>query len=208
MKICVCGWYFNDEFYSSLWRLNCSRALGGSRYPVFIIAHKDSESLGNYDLPYSVEENIGLEWGAYGQYLKKIWDGKDSVLFMHDDIKLLPLVVENEIKPGELIFDKLAKIQFDQAYVFQNRMEDVANYGRHGRMVYFSERLLRLIQSKKDFPWESGKEKVYFMLKYIQEWNPDWTLFKKVYFPNVEMAYEGSFGKLKEKIINEGLRIG
>lgn len=207
MRICVCGWYFDDEFYSSLWRVNHT-SNGHIKYPVFVIAHRDDDLLANCDLPYLIEENSGLEWGAYSQYLSKIWDGHDSVLFMHDDLKLLPLVIDNEAKPGELVFNKLAEIQFDQAYIFQNRMEDVINYGRHGRMVYFSERLLRLIKSRKDFPWHKGKEEVYLALKEIQTLNPEWMMLKKVYAANIDMGYEGKFGGPKEQFINERLTIG
>jgi len=208
MRICVVGWYFDDELYSSLWRVNHYRGFTDIKYPVFIIAHRNNDLIANCDLPCLLEENVGLEWGAYNQYLTKVWDGNDSVLFMHDDIKFLPLIIGDEIKPGELVFDKLAAIQFDHAYIFQSRMEDVVNYGRHGRMVYFSERLLRLIKSEKDFPWLKGKEDVYLALKKIQNINPEWSLLKKVYVPNVDMGYEGKFGKYKLQFIDESLRLG
>jgi len=225
VRICVVGWYFDDDFYSSLWRVNSPHAYKNVTYPVFVIAHRDDEFLHNCDLPYLLQENIGLEWGAYNQYLMKIWDGNESVLFMHDDIKLLPLVTDDGVVPGELVFNKLAEIKYDHVYIFQNRIEDVLNYGMHGRMVYFSERVLRLFKSQGGFLYD-GMNKGYIgegkkpddvqpynygihgnneILKKFQEINPEWSLLKKVYFPSIEMGYRGKFEKEKDNAISEKL---
>lgn len=183
MKICICGWYFNDYVYSSLLIVN-------HKHPVFIVAHKDHESLKNYGLPYEVIENKGFEWGAYSHYIKNVWDGSDSVLFMHDDILIKSLVQQYEIRQGELVFDYLASIQHDQAYIFQDRREDVYNYGQHGRMVLLSERLLTML---KPYGLPSDTNTANSVFKEIQEKRPGWSLLKKVYAPNIEFGYKGKF---------------
>jgi len=215
MKICVCGWYFNEKFYASLWRVN-------HKYPVFIMAHKDHEMLKICDLPYMVIENKGLEWGAYNHYIKNIWDEKDSVLFMHDDMDLLPFVKNYEITPSELVFNFLSEISSDQAYIFQNRREDVLNYGRHGRMIFMSERLLFLLKKDKDLPFDHNNngyvgegekpENVKFhnfgimaideKFKEIQEQRPGWKLQQKLYFPSIDMGYRGKFGQQKKSFMS------
>lgn len=203
MKICVCGWYFDDNVYSSLWRLH-------QKYPVFIIAHKEHDSLKDYDLPYEVVENKGMEWGAYSHYVKNVWDG-DSVLFMHDDIRIKPIVIDYAISPGELVFNRLAEIEHDQAYVFQNRREDILNYGQHGRMLFLSERLLTMLKpyglpydDKNELYCNYGTNAAYAAFTEIQARRPGWSLLKKVYAPNLDFGYRGKFDDPK-KIFQIGL---
>jgi hypothetical protein len=203
MKICVCGWYFDDNLYASLWRIN-------QKHPVFIVAHKDSEMLKSCDLPYEVIENTGLEWGAYNHYIKNVWDG-DAVLFMHDDIRIKPVVVDYVISPGESVFNVLAKIEHDQAYVFQDRREDVLNYGQHGRMVFLSERLVTLLHpyglpsdTKNEYHYNHGTNAAYAAFIEIQRKRPGWALLKKVYAPNLDFGYRGKFGDPK-KVFQIGL---
>jgi SAM-dependent methyltransferase len=155
VNICVCGWYLEqfDDFYMSLHRLK-------SRFPVHVVSNKESDYLKEIDLPYTVRENAGLEWGAYNYYLMNIWNGEDSVLFCHDDIVLNPSVVEGEILPPEYLFDRIATCGVDQAYVFGSRHEDVENYGQHGRMVFMSARFLTLAKAMGGF-WYDDKNHGY-----------------------------------------------
>ena len=215
MKIVICGWYFDDDFYQSIWIVK-------EKYPVFIVAHRENELLDHCDLDYIVIENKGLEWGAYNHFLMKVWDGNDSVLFMHDDLKFNPIIQDYEIKPGEIVFRFLGKIQHDHAYIFQNRREEVLNFGNHGRMVIMSERLLHLIKKENGFPFDHNNKgytgdgekpkktefhnygimAVSAKLKEIQQRRPGWTLMQKVYTPNIDMGYRGKFNNQKETFLD------
>jgi len=221
MKITVCGWYFDDNFYASLWKVK-------EKYPVFIVAHRDGDELKTFDLPYVVTENIGLEWGAYNHFLMNIWDGNDSILFMHDDIRFNPVVKNYEIMPGELVFNYLAEINFDHSYIFQNRKEEILNYGQHGRVVLISERLLHLVKKERGFAYDKenqgylgngeksektkyhnyGINRVTEKLKEIQERRPGWKLLQKVYAPNMDMGYRGKYGAPKMAMLDAlGMKI-
>ena len=135
MNICVCGWYFFDGFYSELWKIK-------EKYPVFVVAHKNDHFLKICELPYAVIPNTGLEFGAYNHYLMNIWKGGD-VLFTHDDIAILPTIKDYEAKTDMEIWNEIADLKVDQAYIFQDREDDIYNAGMHGRMFFMSERLLQ-----------------------------------------------------------------
>jgi hypothetical protein len=111
------------------------------KHPVFIVAHKNDPMLRIVDLPYVVIPNTGLEFGAYNHYLMNIWEG-GNVLFTHDDVAILPTIKDYEIKGDSEIWDEISNLTVDQAYIFQNRAEDIAAAGMHGRMFFMSERLL------------------------------------------------------------------
>lgn len=201
MRIAIAGWYFLDDFYASLWRVH-------EKYPVFIVAHRENNALANFDLPFIITPNEGLEWGAYNDYLMRIWSG-DNVLFCHDDMEFVPVLsADYTIPQSESVFNRLADIPYDHAYVFQDRKEDVINCGKHGRMVYMSERLLKLIRSEGGFPYgkegedyNQGITATHAKLEEIQARHPEWSLLQKVYFPNINMGYRGEFGKGKEREI-------
>lgn len=129
MKICVCGWYYYDEFYKSLGEIR-------DKYDVTIIAHNDNkDKLDTYGIPYIIKENVGLEFGAYDYYLKNVWDRESSVLFIHDDAAIKDLIA----------FDKVAELDsqgIDQAYIFKSEAEQVNNGGKHGRAIFISKKLL------------------------------------------------------------------
>jgi hypothetical protein len=156
MAVCVCGWYLErfDASYMVLHRVN-------KKYPVHVVSNRQSEFLATMDLPYTVRENTGLEWGAYNHYMMHIWDGASNVLFMHDDIVFHPFVKNNaEVMPPELMFDNLAAMPVDQCYVFSSRSEDVENYSRHGRMVWMSKAFLTKAKELGGF-WYDGKNTGY-----------------------------------------------
>lgn len=136
MKICVCGWYFktNSEILKYLQQLSL-------KYPVFIVSHRtDEESkikLQECGLLYRIIPNIGLEWGAYDWYLKTVWDGESSMLYMHDDIKISDIAE----------FDRIAALEkeCDQAYIFRDEKEDHANQHHHGRMIFLSRQAMKMM---------------------------------------------------------------
>lgn len=146
LNICVAGWYLDefDDFYASLYRVR-----GACR--IFVVSNRPSEYLDQMDLPYAVRENVGLEWGAYNHYLMNVWDGRDGVLFCHDDIELLPVVIDGELQEPEFIFEQIVGAGVDCAYVFGSRHEDVENRGMHGRMVYMGRDFLTRIKSAGGF---------------------------------------------------------
>lgn len=155
LNICVCGWYLEEysEFYRNLQTLN-------KIYPVHIVSHKDSDYLKTLDLPYTVRENTGLEWGAYNHYLMNIWDGQSDVLFCHDDITMNPTAIEGHIYPPEFLISKIAELKVDQAYIFGSRHEEVENYGKHGRMIFMSKEFLTRIKAAGGF-WYDTKNQGY-----------------------------------------------
>lgn len=201
MNICVAGWYFKkyDDFYLALMRIS-------DRYPVFVVANRWSDYLETMGFPYCQRENTGLEWGAYHHYLMNIWDGKSNVLFCHDDIILHPLGIDYEIYPGEKIFDKIAQLPHDQAYIFQDRRQDAINHSMHGRMVYMSHRLLEKCRDNSGF-WhdtentgQTGEGDGYnaAILKFhhgIKELYPEMDIHKRIYMPNIEMMKRGKARK-------------
>lgn len=146
MKTCVVGWYYLIGFMDSLREIN-------NRYPVWIISHKSQMELSPYNwrgLKIMSIENIGLEFGAYAFYLTNIWDGKDSVLFTHDDTR-----VENI---G--VFDRIADIPHDCAYIFRDMAEEKANGGKHGRAIFCSAKFLHQLRADGGF-WYDKKNRGY-----------------------------------------------
>ncbi|HMK59923.1 MAG TPA: hypothetical protein VK452_02115 [Dissulfurispiraceae bacterium] len=136
MKICVCGWYFYEDFYMVL----------KSVYPAFdimIIANKPGDTLG---LPYILRENIGLEWGAYSYYLDNCWDGTSSVLFMHDDTK-----VDSDF------FTRIQRNTFDQAFIFKTEFDYQQSYS-HGRAFYASAPFLQLCRENGGIYYDKGNK--------------------------------------------------
>ena len=201
MKICVCGWYFADEWYASLLRLN-------EKFPVHIVANRDDAFLPLCGLDYTVRENVGLEFGAYSYYLSNIWDG-DSVLFCHDDLKFVPISHGFKIISGEELVPQLSELEEDQAFVFNGRYDDVKNGGIHGRMIFMSERLLKWLKAT-DGIWFDGKNDgiTCSMPDAVPQYNQGIYQFSdkmregaltgfdvnnKVYFSGLEFGHRGQF---------------
>lgn len=128
MKICVCGWYFNEGFMRDLERVH-------KKYPVVVVSHRNKP----IRLPHVYIPNVGLEWGAYNYYLKYIYDGKDKVFFTHDD---------NDIEDIG-VFDELAKCDLDVGFVFRNADESEWAFERHGRAIVMSEKFLNFCKKEK-----------------------------------------------------------
>jgi hypothetical protein len=138
MQICIAGWYFDKDLLKLMIKVN-------DRHPVTIVAHRNGDSQG---LPCEVIENIGLEFHMYNYFLMNLWDGKSNILFMHDDLKIMPVMVNNEIIPATNIFNKIADIKADQGYLFQDENDGLWNAWKHGRMICMSARLAD--QAKRD----------------------------------------------------------
>ncbi len=153
IDICVCGWYLRqyDEWYAALHRVHHA-----GKHRVWVVANRDDDYLREFDLPYSIRFNNGLEWGAYNDYLMNLWNGHRGVLFCHDDIEINPIIVDGEIKEPEFIFDQIAASGVDCAYVFSSRHEDVENRGQHGRMVYMGPRFLATAKEQGGFWYDEN----------------------------------------------------
>jgi len=142
VNICVCGWHGReyDKFYMHLYKAN-------KTHPVTVIAKKRDTYWWETDLRYEVIANDGLEWAAYNYYLENMWNGGD-VLFIHDDVTLLPVIQDGETKPVVELFDEISKLPYDQAYLFQGRVDDVANVGHHGRALFVSAGLMEWLKPR------------------------------------------------------------
>jgi hypothetical protein len=86
MKHCFCvlAWYFYEDFFESLWRLSGDK---------FLITHRSKEWLDANRLPPGVREeirvyeNVGLDWGAYHQFVASTdLSPYDFAIFIQDDV--------------------------------------------------------------------------------------------------------------------------
>lgn len=133
MIICVCGWYFSAPVYEMLAHLP---------FLVYVV--------GNGGVPAEIDEkyptlnfctrpNVGLEFGAYQYFLSRVWLGDEVVLFMHDDIAVSDASVFNRIRD-------LDNENLDQAFLFADEANAVANQNFHGRAFFCSGRFLHAMQ--------------------------------------------------------------
>jgi hypothetical protein len=85
--ICIAGWHFPQEIFTSLHEVR--------GVDIFIISHKPKSEIPEY--VYSlvpcdhvfVESNYGYDWGCYQQFLEKgVWRNYSHIVFMHDDIDI------------------------------------------------------------------------------------------------------------------------
>ena len=131
MQVVICGWYFRPDI---LWLVN---AFYGDN--AFVVKHREGDT-GN--IPSKLYANVGLEFGAYRQFVENHWDGESDVLFMHDDAIAKP----------ELFMDveRLSALGVDQAYIFHDENEEFINGGCHGRGIWIKGSLIKEIAS--DFP--------------------------------------------------------
>jgi hypothetical protein len=151
VNICVCGWYGRefDEFYMTLWKAQ-------KNHKVYVMAKREDTFWKEMDLPHSIIPNTGLEWKAYDSYLYNAWKGGD-ILFTHDDVRLLPIIQNNATVATERIFDELAQqINYDQAYMFRTRAEDVFCNGQHGRLLFISNALAKWLRDEEDGIWSDA----------------------------------------------------
>ena len=125
MDLCIVGWYYVPTFYDTIldWTLK--------RRSAVVVTHREPTL--PLPCPSITEPNIGLEWGAYDAYLRKAWNGKSPVLFMHDDT-----IIEDSF------FQKVEErcATFDVAFIFPDAEQARINGRAHGRCVYMSREAL------------------------------------------------------------------
>lgn len=135
MNICICGWYYNNDFIDMM---SASLPL---MHNIIVIGHRDGDS-GN--LQKIIIPNIGLEFGAYDFYLKNVWSGGDT-LFLHDDTEF-DFPAWNKVN--------LLPQLFDQVFIHENGIAELANGFAHGRAFFCSERFLKRLGKDGGF-WYS-----------------------------------------------------
>lgn len=131
MQICIAGWYYRPRFLD---------AVKASGYPTFVVQHREGDRRG---LPGELYENLGLEFGAYRQYVNNHWDWESDVLFIHDDAEVMDARAFRDI-------ETLNAIGVDQAYIFEDEQNEMINGGAHGRAIWMRGSVLRKIAD--DFP--------------------------------------------------------
>ena len=131
MKICIAGWYFRPAFFRSVYQ---------SGFEAFVLKHREGDTCG---LPSKQYPNLGLEFGAYRQYVENHWDGESDVLFCHDDTEVATPDCFSDIA-------RLNSIGVDQAYIFNNYSEQIVNGGVHGRALWM--RGATLLKIADNFP--------------------------------------------------------
>lgn len=139
MKICVSGWYFRPLYLSMI---------NFCRYEAFVVKHRE----GNVQcIESKLYPNLGLEFGAYRQYVENHWDGKSDVFFTHDDAEV----------PDDSAFHQVAslkKLGVEQAYIFHDENEEYINGGAHGRGIWICAETLAML--REDFPADMTNEGV------------------------------------------------
>lgn len=149
MKIAVSGWYFMPELFDIF------SGIRNQFYITVLTYYKRAEDKcpREYDvIPASqqIEKHVkpsgvdylkipvaGLEFGGYDWYIKNVWDRESPVLFMHDDVFIYNNRVFTDIER------QMAGV--DQAFIFRDEVEEIANGRKHGRGIYCSARFLRFM---------------------------------------------------------------
>jgi hypothetical protein len=119
MQICIAGWYFRPKFLG---------LIKESGYNAFVVKHREGDTQG---LPSKLYPNVGLEFGAYRQFVENHWDRKSDVLFLHDDTEL-----DDPIALAQA--HSLTQMGVDHAYIFRHAYEELCNGGAHGRGMWMS----------------------------------------------------------------------
>ncbi len=82
---CILGWYFMEEFYEKVYRIDADK---------YIISHRGKEFFNSTNGLYQAIrkdlyfcENQGLEWGGYYQFNEmQFYKNYDFVIYCHDDL--------------------------------------------------------------------------------------------------------------------------
>lgn len=137
MKICVAGWYYRPNYLRAIFR---------SGFDSFVVKHREGNAGG---LPSKLYPNLGLEFGAYRQYVMNDWDDESDVFFTHDDVEVTDECAFRDIAG-------LRKMGVEHAYIFQDETHEFVNGGAHGRAMWIRGDILR--QMKMDFPADMENE--------------------------------------------------
>lgn len=185
LTICIVGWYFRAQFL---------KAIKESGYSAFVVRHRTGDTQG---IPYADHPNLGLEFGAYRQYVENHWDGTSDILFLHDDTDILNM--------GALaLADSLGQMGIGHAYIFSSAYEELVNGGAHGRGMWMSADTIR--QMADDFPADMentgtnvgvvAQQGIFRFHKRVKECGPDTGLAAII-----PSFYFGHRGTMNDKVI-------
>src|SRR4030095_8836194 len=124
MKICIAGWYFRPDFM---------RTIRDSGYEAVVIKHREGDTQG---IPSMLYDNVGLEFGAYRQYVMNHWDGESHVLFLHDDTEISDPICLDDM-------EAVRGTGVDHCYIFHDENEEFINGGAHGRGMWIKGSILK-----------------------------------------------------------------
>ena len=143
MKICIAGWYFEKELFDQLSQLD---------FDVSVVVWHGRAAEKHKEIKSYVKSSGarvyknwhgGLEFGNYDFYLKNIWDGESSVLFMHDDVRLYRKEVLKEME------EYLEGNNYYQAFIFRDEAEEISQGRQHGRAIFCNLLFLKFILEYK-----------------------------------------------------------
>ena len=138
MKICIAGWYFYKQLFYDL----CQTDFDISVVTYYTRAAEKQRVIRTCTTPRIKHYKCwhgGLEFGCYDWYLKNIWDGESSVLFMHDDVKLYRRGVLKEMEA------ELEGEDYHQAFIFRDLAEEISQGRQHGRAIFCNCNFLKFI---------------------------------------------------------------
>jgi len=134
MKVCVTGCYYWPEVYKVL---NHYAGVNRRRHDICVITHTDEPPTEYTNLRMVRGPDYGLDAGKYDFYLRNIWDGKEGVFFMHDDVFLS----RPENDPFDFIKSRIKGR--DIAFFFGNGYQAKKRNGRNFRTMYLGGRYLK-----------------------------------------------------------------
>jgi len=142
-EICVAGWHFPKRFY---------KRLKESKLRVHVVAHRYNKILDELNFNYTITKNVGLELEMFDYYIKKVWDKKSNILFIHDD---------SAVSNKDVFHSIISKCEkFDCGWVF-GKGENFSKRKSSDRCIYFSSKLVNLFLKKYGGIWYDINDKGY-----------------------------------------------
>ena len=180
-KICIVGWHFSKKIYDQL---------AISNFDIHIVAHKYNKILDDLPLNYTVIKNVGRESHAYDWYIKNIWDGKNGVLFMHDDI---------EVKDFKKTFKNILEQMEGKDLSYVLGRTDEKRKANSERCFFLSKKLIKLILKEYGGIWYDIHNKGYTFGNF-KTYDPE--TYTDNYIQNV-LLKKGNFTENINKIIKK-----
>ena len=195
MNVCICGWYYHKPFIGAM------NSPPPFRHNIWVVGHRDGDA---GKLQKVIIKNMGLEFHAYDHFLKNIWAGGDT-LFIHDD---------TEFKFTAWDKVELLPQLFDQVFIHENGIAELALGFAHGRAFFCSDRFLTRLSNDGGFWCDdenpeidyeiSTQEKTHnrgirSFLHYTQKLkaNTGWPVCQVVNIPEIRNGRRGEFLNFK-----------
>lgn len=140
MEICISGHYYEPELFKQLAQVKAKYSTA------ILVEYRHAQDTGKQIKSIVEPSGIeivkypfrGLEFGRYDFYIKNMWGG-DSVLFMHDDVRIHDIA----------FFDRVAALKHDQAFIFENIDEGICMQNFHGRAIFCSNSFIKMALAYK-----------------------------------------------------------